>query len=72
MSDRPTDVDVSGVQRSAEALALQANIPVERVAEIYAAERAKLERTARVKNFVGVLAARRTRSILTERIRARP
>lgn len=72
MSDRPTDVDASGVQRSAATLARQANIPIERVAEIYAAERAKLEQTARVKNFLGVLATRRTRSILNERIRTRP
>ena len=53
-----------GDRSIAEALARKTNKPIDRVAEIYARESAALERTARVKNFIGVLATRRTRVIL--------
>jgi len=50
-----------------ESLALATNTPIEQVAEIYASESAELERTARIKSFIGVIATRRTRAILNER-----
>ena len=64
MSDEPTHApDLDNVQPIAE-LARETDTPIEQVAEIYASESAELERTARIKTFVGVLAARRTRIIL--------
>ena len=50
-----------------ESLARATNTPIEQVAEIYASESAELERTARIKSFIGVIATRRTRAILNER-----
>jgi hypothetical protein len=65
MSNEPTDARDSGkVPPIAEALAHETNTPIEQVAEIFANEIAELERTARIKTFVGVIAARRTRMIL--------
>jgi hypothetical protein len=57
----------SDAQSITERLARETNTPVEKVAEIYATESAELERTARVKTFVGVLTTRRVRRILNER-----
>lgn len=54
-------------QSITEALARKTNKPIEQVAEVYARESAALERTARVKNFIGVIATRRTRVILGAR-----
>jgi hypothetical protein len=51
----------------AESLARATSTPIEQVAEIYLRESAELERTARVKSFIGVIAARRTRGILSNR-----
>ena len=53
-------------QSNTERLARETNTPLERVAALYAAEREALERTARVKTFIGVLATRRVRRILEE------
>jgi hypothetical protein len=65
MSDEPTDThDLGKVQPIAERLARETNRPIAQVAEIYANESAELERTARIKTFIGVLATRRTKIIL--------
>lgn len=56
-----------GDRSIAEAIARKTNTPIEQVAEIYARESAALEQTARVKNFIGVIATRRTRVILDAR-----
>ena len=48
-----------------ETLSSEMQMPIDKVAWIYATERAKLERTARVKAYVGVLVTRRTRAILS-------
>jgi hypothetical protein len=65
MSDEPTAAhDLGDVQPITEALARETNRPIEQVAEIYANESAELDRTARIKTFIGVLASRRTRIIL--------
>jgi hypothetical protein len=54
-------------QSITESLARKTNTPVEQVEEVYAAERAALERTARIKAFIGVLATGRARTVLTAR-----
>jgi hypothetical protein len=54
-------------QSITESLARKTNTPVEQVEEVYAAERAALERTARIKAFIGVLATGRTRNVLAAR-----
>ena len=59
-TSRPTDADV-------ESLARETNTPVELVQEIYALERAKLERTARIKTYVPVLVHRYVKAILRDR-----
>jgi hypothetical protein len=59
-ASRPTDADV-------ESLARETNTPVELVQEIYALERAKLERTARIKTYVPVLVHRYVKAILRDR-----
>jgi hypothetical protein len=64
MSDPTNAQDLSAVQPIAERLALETNRPIEQVAEIYASESAELERSARIKTFIGVLATRRTKIIL--------
>jgi hypothetical protein len=65
-SSAPTP-GLNSIQEVTERLARETNTPLEKVAEIYAAESAELERSARVKTFVGVLATRRVRRILNER-----
>jgi hypothetical protein len=64
MSDATDIQNPSRVEPIAERLALETNRPVEQVAEIYASESAELERSARIKTFIGVLATRRTKIIL--------
>lgn len=54
-----------------QSLARKTNTPLEQVEEVYAAERAALERSARIKTFIGVLATGRTRSALSARARRR-
>ena len=49
-------------------LAQEFNIPIEQVAHIYANVSAELERTARIKAFIGALAIRRTRIILSRQL----
>jgi Protein of unknown function (DUF3562) len=61
----------TGTDRSPDAeiltLARETDTPVELVQEIYASERAKLERTARIKTYVPVLARRHVKALLRER-----
>jgi hypothetical protein len=59
-ASRPTDADV-------ERLARETNTPVELVQEIYTLERAKLERTARIKTYVPVLVHRYVKALLRDR-----
>lgn len=47
-----------------ELLARETGIPVDTVQEIYRVERDKLERSARIKTFVSVLAHRRVKALL--------
>jgi Protein of unknown function (DUF3562) len=47
-----------------ELLARQTDTPVDAVQEIYRIERDKLERSARIKTFVSVLAHRRVKALL--------
>ena len=50
-----------------ESLARETDMPVELVQEIYTSERAKLERTARIKTYVPVLIHRHVKALLRER-----
>ena len=50
-----------------ESLARETEMPVELVQEIYTSERAKLERTARIKTYVPVLIHRHVRALLRTR-----
>jgi hypothetical protein len=58
--NRPTDAEM-------ESLARETDMPVELVREIYTSERAKLERTARIKTYVPVLIHRHVKALLRER-----
>jgi hypothetical protein len=64
--------DIPGNRLIAESLARATNTPLDHVAEIYARESAELERTSRVKSFIGIIATRRTRAILRKRSGKRP
>ncbi len=55
-----------------ESLARATNTPIDEVTEIYASESAELEKTSRVKSFIGIIATRRTRTILRKRSRRHP
>jgi hypothetical protein len=59
--DRSTDADAE-----IESLARETDMPVELVQKIYTSERAKLERTARIKTFVPVLVHRHVKALLRE------
>ena len=58
---RPTNADAE-----IENLARETDMPVELVQEIYTSERARLERTARIKTFVPVLIHRHVKDLLRE------
>lgn len=49
-----------------ESLARETDMPVELVHKIYISERAKLERTARIKTYVPVLIHRHVKALLKE------
>ena len=49
-----------------ESLARETDTPVALVQQIYTSERAKLERTARIKTYVPVLIRRQVKAILRE------
>jgi hypothetical protein len=63
MSD---SADVSA-ESEMESLARETDVPVEIVNEIYRRERAKIERTARIKTYVPVLTHRHVKELLRER-----
>jgi hypothetical protein len=50
-----------------ESLARETDMPVELVEQIYTSERAKLERTARIKTYVPLLIHRQVKALLRER-----
>ncbi|MGA8707222.1 MAG: DUF3562 domain-containing protein [Steroidobacteraceae bacterium] len=54
-------------QSATERLARETNTPLEQVTQIYEIESAELERTARIRTFVDVLAIHRTRVLLNSR-----
>ena len=63
MSD---SADIS-TESEMESLARETDVPVEIVNEIYHRERAKIERTARIKTYVPVLTHRHVKELLRER-----
>jgi hypothetical protein len=67
MSDLTTNPDETISQESEiEQLARQADVPVEIVHRIYDLEREKLEKAARIKTYVPVLAHRRVKEQLLQ------
>jgi hypothetical protein len=61
---RPANADTE-----IELLARETHMPRELVANLYARERAKLERTARIKTYVPVLIHRHVKALLREQHR---
>jgi len=59
--NRPPNADAE-----IESLARETAMPVELVQEIYTSERAKLEKTARIKTYVPVLIHRHVKALLRE------
>ena len=55
---------LSSAAAEIESLARETDMPVELVQAIYARERAKLERTARIKTYVPVLIHRHVKALL--------
>ncbi len=66
-----SEPNVGAGQSPTERLARETNTPLEQVTEIYEIETAELERNARIKTFVDVLAIHRTRVLLNSRVAAR-
>jgi len=62
-------IDPSHVDTEIELLARETHMPRELVAKLYSSERAKLERTARIKTYVPVLIHRQVKALLRERHR---
>jgi hypothetical protein len=62
---RPANADTE-----IELLARETHMPRELVAELYTSERAKLERTARIKTYVPVLIHRHVKALLRDQHRA--
>jgi hypothetical protein len=58
--------DPSHVDTEIESLARETRMPRELVAKLYSTERAKLERTARIKTYVPVLTHRQVKALLRE------
>jgi hypothetical protein len=63
--NRPNNAD-----SEIELLARETDMPRELVETLYARERAKLERTARIKTYIPVLIHRHVKALLQERHRA--
>lgn len=61
--------DLSRIDTEIELLARDTRTPRELVARLYAIERAKLERTARIKTYVPVLIHRQVKALLQEQRR---
>jgi hypothetical protein len=64
-SDQPLN-GPANADAEIESLARETDMPVELVHEIYNAERAKLEETARIKTYVPVLVHRHVKALLRE------
>jgi Protein of unknown function (DUF3562) len=62
---RPANADTE-----IELLVRETQMPRELVAKLYSSERAKLERTARIKTYVPVLIHRQVKALLREQHRA--
>ena len=58
------------VEAEIELLACETHTPRELVKIVYSSERAKLERTARIKTYIPVLVHRHVKALLRERRRA--
>jgi hypothetical protein len=58
------------VEEEIELLARETRMPRELVARLYTSERAKLERTSRIKTYVPVLTHRHVKALLREQHRA--
>jgi hypothetical protein len=63
--DRPANADTE-----IEQLARETDVPRELVESLYASERARLERTARIKTYIPLLIHRHVKALLQERHRA--
>lgn len=65
MSDQTSNLRSTDARESEiELLARETGTPVDTVQEIYRIERDKLERSARIKTYISVLAHRRVKSML--------
>jgi hypothetical protein len=64
MSEQP--ISPSDTEAEIESLARETDMPLQVVEEIYTIERAKLERTARIKTYVPVLIHRHVKALLRE------
>lgn len=65
MSDQTSSLRSTDAKESEiELLARETGTPVDTVQEIYRVERDKLERSARIKTFVSVLAQQRVKALL--------
>jgi hypothetical protein len=62
--------DGSNVDAEIESLARETHVPRALVERLYSSERAKLERTARIKTYVPVLTHRHVKALLKEQDRA--
>jgi hypothetical protein len=63
--NRPNNDD-----REIELLARETDMPLKLVKTLYASERAKLERTARIKTYIPLLIRRHVKALLQEQLRA--
>jgi hypothetical protein len=70
LSEQEVFVRSANADTEIELLASETHLPRELVANLYSSERAKLERTAKIKTYVPVLIHRRVKALLRERHRA--
>ena len=63
-------IRAASAETEIELLAQETHMPRELVAKIYSSERARLERTARIKTYVPVLIHRQVKALLREHQRA--
>jgi hypothetical protein len=68
MFNRPTTTDTE-IEIEIELLARETAMPLELVETLYTRERAKLERTARIKTYIPVLIHRHVKALLQEQHR---
>ncbi len=65
-NSNPSANGTADADAAIEILARETDMPVELVQEIYTRERARLERTARIKTYVPVLIHRHVKALLRE------